>query len=75
MFGNYLNGYPPLTGSNLPRTDNFMVIDNSCAGVKGDSWANVPRDAIEAISDLKFVCVRRFDDEMLFAVRECIIIG
>ena len=47
-----------------------MVLDDSCAGVESDRRTNVPWDTIEAVSDLKLVRFRSFDDKMFFTVSE-----
>ena len=51
-----------------------MVLNYNCAGVKSDGWADVTRDTIKTISNVKLVRNGSFDDEMFFTVRDCIVI-
>src|SRR5947207_14444882 len=80
MFGryeaacNYLNRYSPLTRSHFPRADDFMILDNRCAGIESHGRTDMARHAIKAASNFKLSRIGRFDDEMFFTMSDCVVI-
>src|SRR6185312_7751956 len=65
-----LNRQLAFASNNLPSPGRLPVFDDDGLRMQRNGRTNVPGDAVEAVSDRKFVGARRLDDQMFFTVRD-----